>query len=147
MVDRLHDALLGRAHEHARRFLDGLPSRFVNARTADPATGDPQRLSDPADPLDVLDGLSRLIDEGGLATAGPCYFGFVTGGGLPVAIAADWLVAAWDQNSALHVMSPAMAQLEDVTVGWLMDLFGLPAHASVGFVTGATMANVTCLAA
>ena len=147
MADRLYDALLGRAHEHARIFLDTLPSRLINARTTDPATGDPQRLCEPADPLDVLDGLSRLIDEGGLATAGPRYFGFVTGGTLPVAVAADWLVSAWDQNSALHVMSPAMAHLEDVTAGWLIDLFGLPAQASVGFVTGATMANVTCLAA
>ena len=147
MADRPYGALLARAHEHACVFLDTLPSRLVNARSADPVTGDPLRLCEPADPLDVLDGLSRLIDEGGLATAGPRFFGFVTGGTLPIAIAADWLVSAWDQNSALHVMSPAMAQLEDVTAGWLIDLFGLPAQSSVGFVTGATMANVTCLAA
>src|SRR5262245_59616469 len=142
-----YDALLTRAHEHARAFLQDLPTRFVNARSADPVTGDPPRLCDPVDPVQVLDGLARLIDEGGLATAGPRYFGFVIGGSLPVAVAADWLVSAWDQNGALHVMSPAIAELEDVTAGWLLDLFRLPHDASVGFVTGATMANVTGMAA
>ena len=142
-----YDPLLTRAHEHARAFLDRLPSRCVIARTPDPATGDADRLCEPVDPLHVLDGLARVIDDGSLATAGPRFFGFVTGGSLPVAVAADWLVSAWDQNGALHVMSPAIAELEDVTAAWLLNLFDLPAHASVGFVTGATMANVTCLAA
>ena len=147
MPDRPYDALLVRAHEHAGAFLEALPSRSVNARARDPTTGDAERLCDAVDPLQVLDGLARLIDEGGVATAGPRFFGFVTGGSLPIAVAADWLVSAWDQNAALHVMSPAMAQLEDVTARWLLDLFRLPADASVGFVTGATMANVTGLAA
>ena len=147
MPVRPYDALLDRAYDHARTFLEALPSRRVDARTPDPTIGDADRLCDAVDPLQVIDGLARIVDEGGVATAGPRYFGFVTGGSLPVAVAADWLVSAWDQNVGLHLLSPAMAQLEDVTARWLLDLFRLPADASVGFVTGATMANVTCLAA
>jgi glutamate/tyrosine decarboxylase-like PLP-dependent enzyme len=142
-----YDAVLDRARAHARAFLATLSVRPVNARHPDPDTGDAPRLSVPADPLSILDGLARLIEESGAATAGPRYFGFVTGGSVPIAVAADWLVSAWDQNGALHVMSPAIAHLEDVTAGWLLDLLRLPSSASVGFVTGATMANVTCLAA
>ena len=142
-----YDRLLDRAHAHARAFLETLPSRSVNARTRDPETGDAPALGGATDPVQILDGLARLIEEGGVATPGPRYFGFVTGGSLPVSVAADWLVSAWDQNGGLNVMSPAIARLEDVTAGWLLDLFRLPAGASVGFVTGATMANVTCMAA
>ncbi len=141
------DALLQRAHEHARRFLATLPDRAVNARNPNLSTTDASRLAEPVDPIDVLDGLARTIDEAGLATAGPRYFGFVTGGSYPVAVAADWMVSAWDQNAGLHVMSPAVAAIEDVTASWLLDLLALPRSASVGFVTGGTMANVTCLAA
>ena len=82
-----------------------------------------------------------------MASPGPRYFGFVTGGSLPAALAADWLTSAWDQNACLHVMSPAAAAVEQATAGWLVDLFGLPAATSVGFTTGATMANFTALAA
>ncbi|HEX9368343.1 MAG TPA: pyridoxal-dependent decarboxylase, partial [Vicinamibacterales bacterium] len=142
-----YDALLARAQDHARAFLTTLPDRHVNARTPDPATGDPAVLADPVPPLDVLDSLAQLIDHGSVATPGPRYFGFVTGGSFPVAVAADWLVSVWDQNAGLHALSPAMARLEDVTADWLLELLGLPRQASVGFVTGATMANVTCLAA
>jgi glutamate/tyrosine decarboxylase-like PLP-dependent enzyme len=87
------------------------------------------------------------LSPGLVASAGPRYFGFVTGGALPVSIAADWLTSAWDQNGGLYVMSPAVAVMEDVVSDWLLDLIGLPAGASVGFVTGAHMANFTCLAA
>jgi glutamate/tyrosine decarboxylase-like PLP-dependent enzyme len=147
LAPRGYDTLLARAHEHARAFVHSLPARSVNAHTADPATDDPHRLGEPADPIEILDGLARVVEQGGLATAGPRYFGFVTGGSFPVAVAADWLVSAWDQNAALNVMSPAIAQLEDVTAAWLLDLFRLPPGASLGFVTGATLANVTCMAA
>jgi hypothetical protein len=142
-----YDDLFTRAQAHARAFLATLPNRPVNAATADPATPDPAALSGPVPPLDVLDALAAVIDRASVATPGPRYFGFVTGGSLPVAVAADWLVSVWDQNAGLHVLSPAMARIEDVTAAWLLDLFGLPAGASVGFVTGATMANVTGLAA
>lgn len=142
-----YDALLARAADHARAFIASLPTRRVNAANPDPDTGDPSTLARAVDPLAVLDGLSRAVDDGGLSTPGPRYFGFVTGGSYPVAVAADWLVSAWDQNAGLNVLSPVMAAIEDVTAAWLLDLFGLPSTASVGFVTGATMANVTCLAA
>jgi glutamate/tyrosine decarboxylase-like PLP-dependent enzyme len=142
-----YDVLFARAQEHALAFLATLAGRHVNAGTADPRTADAPALSAPVPPLEVVDSLARLVAEGGVATPGPRFFGFVTGGSYPVAVAADWLVAAWDQNAAFHVLSPAMAHLEDLTAAWLLDLLDLPRHASIGFVTGATMANVTCLAA
>ncbi len=142
-----YDALFARVQDHARTFLAALPDRPVNARTADPATSDPAVLSGAVPALDVLDSLAQLVDQGSMATPGPRYFGFVTGGSYPVAVAADWLVSVWDQNAGLHALSPAMARLEDVTADWLLELFALPRQASVGFVTGATMANVTGLAA
>jgi glutamate/tyrosine decarboxylase-like PLP-dependent enzyme len=82
-----------------------------------------------------------------VASGGPRYFGFVIGGALPIAHAASWLSAAWDQNAALNVMSPAAAWLNGVALGWVTGLLGLPASADGCFVTGATMANATCLAA
>jgi glutamate/tyrosine decarboxylase-like PLP-dependent enzyme len=92
----------------------------------------------------------HLLDEVGspatVASNGPRYFGFVTGGALPAAQAAAWLSAAWDQNAALSVMSPVAARCGEVAIGWITNLFGLPSGTSGGFVTGATMANATCLA-
>jgi glutamate/tyrosine decarboxylase-like PLP-dependent enzyme len=142
-----YDTILSAARDRALAFLDTIPARRVNARTPDPSSNDPAILGEASDPMDVLDQLVRVMDEGSVATPGPRYFGFVTGGSYPVAVAADWLVSAWDQNAGLHVLSPAMAAIEDVTAGWLLDLLDLPRRASVGFVTGATMANVTGLAA
>lgn len=92
-----------------------------------------------------------LLDEVGspatVSTAGSRYFGFVIGGSLPVSLATNWLAGAWDQNVGLRVMSPVCAAVEDITLAWLRDLFGLPPTTGAGFVTGATMANFTCLAA
>jgi glutamate/tyrosine decarboxylase-like PLP-dependent enzyme len=92
-----------------------------------------------------------MLDEFGspatVASAGPRYFGFVTGGTLPVAQAAAWLGVAWDQNAALTVMSPAAALLNAVALRWVTELLALPDGTRGGFVTGATMANATCLAA
>ena len=75
------------------------------------------------------------------------FFGFVIGGSHPAALAADWLVSAWDQNSGLRTVTPAHTAVEDVASAWLLDLLGLPADSAVGFVTGGTMANFTCLTA
>jgi glutamate/tyrosine decarboxylase-like PLP-dependent enzyme len=75
------------------------------------------------------------------------FYGFVIGGTHPAALAADWLVSAWDQNAVLRAVSPAHAAVEDVASKWLLDLLGLPGTSGVGFVTGATMSNFTCLAA
>jgi glutamate/tyrosine decarboxylase-like PLP-dependent enzyme len=82
-----------------------------------------------------------------MAMAGPRFFGFVIGGVLPAALAANWLTSAWDQNSALTEATPLPAELEEVALRWLRDVLGLLPETGVGFVTGATMANFTCLAA
>ena len=99
------------------------------------------------DPATVIDALAAGAVPGVVATAGPRHFGFVIGGALPAALAADWLVSAWDQNAAFHSLSPAAAAIEEITSAWTLELFGLPASASVGFVTGGQGANTTCLAA
>jgi glutamate/tyrosine decarboxylase-like PLP-dependent enzyme len=103
--------------------------------------------ADPADPVDVLAQLDDFGSPGTVATTGPRYFGFVNGGTLPAALAANWLAAAWDQNAGLQVMSPVAAKLEEIALGWLLDVLGLPAGTAAGFVSGATMANLTGLAA
>jgi len=91
--------------------------------------------------------LADATGPGLVASAGPRYFGFVVGGGVPAALGADWLASAWDQNAGLYVLSPGAAVAEEVAASWLVDLLDLPAGTSVGFVTGATMANFTALAA
>ncbi len=98
-------------------------------------------------PQTVIDDLAEAVQPGLAASPGGRYFGFVTGGALPAALAADWLTSAWDQNSFSAVSSPAAGAVEAVAGEWLLDLLGLPATASVGLVTGAQMANVTGLAA
>ena len=99
------------------------------------------------DPATVIDALATGAEPGVVATAGPRHFGFVIGGALPAALAADWLVSAWDQNAAFHSLSPAAAAIEEITSAWTLELIGLPDTASVGFVTGGQGANTTCLAA
>jgi glutamate/tyrosine decarboxylase-like PLP-dependent enzyme len=113
---------------------------------------DPAQLRRPLtdageDAVTVLEQLAADADPGLVASAGPRYFGFVVGGSLPVAVGADWLVSAWDQMSGMYSSSPAVAVAEEVAAGWALELLGLPGSASVGFVTGAQMANFTCLAA
>jgi len=103
--------------------------------------------STPIDPTDVIDALARAADPGLVTTTGPRYFGFVTGGALPATVAAEWLAAVWDQPASLYVLSPAAAVVEEVAGAWLIDLLGLRAGCSVGFVTGCHMANFTALAA
>jgi glutamate/tyrosine decarboxylase-like PLP-dependent enzyme len=101
----------------------------------------------PTDPAQVLALLDEIGSPATVASAGGRYFGFVTGGSLPVTVAANWLTTAWDNNSGLTVMSPVVVKLEEVALTWLVDLFNLPAGSGGGFVTGATMANLTGLAA
>ena len=87
----------------------------------------------PADPFTVLEELVERADPGIVASAGPRYFGFVTGGAVPVTVAADWLASAWDQNAALYVQSPAMSVMEDIVAGWVLELLDFratPASAS-----------------
>lgn len=143
-------SLLQDACRRSLDYLGGLAERPVAADPAAVAALDGLDFELPARGLAAPDVLARLDTLGSPATVasgGPRYFGFVTGGALPVAQAASWLTTAWDQNAALSVMSPAAARLSAVALRWVTELLGLPAGCAGGFVTGATMANVTCLAA
>ncbi|HUK94669.1 MAG TPA: pyridoxal-dependent decarboxylase [Gaiellaceae bacterium] len=102
---------------------------------------------EPLDPEQVVTELAAAAEPGVVAMSSGRYFGFVIGGTLPAALAVDWLTSAWDQNAGLYVAGPSASVAEQVTREWLVDIFGLPADASIGFVTGAQMAHVTGLAA
>src|SRR6266480_1253961 len=146
----MNKELLTDASTRAIRYLEGIGERSV----APPAAAVeqlqafdeplPDRETDPAETL-------RLLDEIGspatMAMAGPRFFGFVIGGSLPVTLAANWLAGAWDQNTGLFTPTPATATLEQVALNWLLDLFKLPTNCGGAFVTGATMANFSALAA
>lgn len=141
---------LDTAVAHARRFLDGLDNRHVDATVS--ATALRGVLGGPMpergeDPDVVIDALATGADPGLVASAGPRHFGFVVGGSVPAALAADWLVCAWDQDPAFHSLSPAGAAIEEIAGEWIVEMLGLPSAATVGFVTGGQGANTTCLAA
>jgi len=143
-------ALLRDASARALAYLGGLADRPVAPAAADVAALDRLDFALPAAGQDAASVLVMLDDYGSpgtVASGGPRYFGFVTGGALPIAQAAAWLTAAWDQNAALSVMSPTASALNRVAVRWVTELLGLPESTGGGFVTGATMANATCLAA
>ncbi|MET0772765.1 MAG: pyridoxal-dependent decarboxylase [Candidatus Limnocylindrales bacterium] len=99
------------------------------------------------DPRTVIDDLVRAADPGLVAMSGPRYHGFVIGGSVPSALAADWLTSTWDQNAGGYLVTPSAAIVEEVAGAWLVELLGLPVGTSVGFATGATLASTTCLAA
>jgi glutamate/tyrosine decarboxylase-like PLP-dependent enzyme len=98
-------------------------------------------------PQRVIEELVRDVEGGLLGSAGSRFFGWVIGGVLPAAVAADWLTSAWQQNAALYACSPAAAVVEETVGNWLKDILGLPQQASFALVTGCQMAHVTCLAA
>ena len=138
-----------RAAHHGSEFLAGLRTRpvadVIDIAVLRAAFGGPVPEVG-ADPAAVVDALAAAAEAGLVAGPGPRYFGFVTGGAVPAAVAADWLTAAWDQQAALGVASPAAAVCEEVVAEWLVDLLGLPGGSGVGLVTGGQMANTTCLA-
>lgn len=141
--------LLDAVHGHAARYLHGLDVRAVAATAAVEqlrAALDGPLPEDGADPVAVVDALARDAHATMAATTSPRFFGFVIGGALPAAMAVEMLVPVWDQNAGLHVAGPLAAVAEEVARTWLTDLFGLPADASLGFVTGGQMANTTGLA-
>ncbi|SEF13322.1 pyridoxal phosphate-dependent decarboxylase family protein [Jiangella alba] len=143
-------AALEVASTRARAWLDGLDERIVRAEVSadDVRAALGTSLPDgPSDPADVVRLLADAAEPGLVATPSGRFFGFVIGGTLPAALAADWLVSAWDQNAALRAASPAGTAVDDIAAAWLLDLLGLPPGAGVGFVTGATMANFAGLAA
>jgi glutamate/tyrosine decarboxylase-like PLP-dependent enzyme len=98
-------------------------------------------------PEEAIEDLVRDASPGLIGSTGGRFFGWVLGGTLPVALAADWLTSAWDQNAALHACAPAAGVAEEIAGAWLKDLLALPAQSSFAFVTGCQMAHVTCLAA
>ena len=148
MPDRT--AGLRAAAAHAEAFLNTLDDRPVAARSdagaVRTALGGPLPEQG-EDPAAVIDALATGAEPGLVATPGPRHFGFVIGGALPAALAADWLVSAWDQNAAFHSLSPAAAAIEEICSTWTLELLGLPRTASVGFVTGGQTRRVGALAA
>jgi glutamate/tyrosine decarboxylase-like PLP-dependent enzyme len=139
-------SVLRRAAELAQEHLDELPDRRVGASTGyedTVAALDRPFADDGEDPVAVLEHIAAVVTPATVASPGPRYFGFVTGGALPAALGADWLVSAWDQNGFTRVSSPGAAAVEAVTERWVLEALGLPMDAAVGFTTGATMANFT----
>jgi glutamate/tyrosine decarboxylase-like PLP-dependent enzyme len=143
-------SLLDDAAHRAKRYLATLDERKVApalfAIEALSALDTP--LPDgPTDPATVIRTLDEAVSPATMAMAGPRFFGFVIGGSLPAALAANWLAAAWDQNAGLYTATPGVSRLESVALRWLVELFGLPDATEGAFVTGGTMANFTALAA
>jgi glutamate/tyrosine decarboxylase-like PLP-dependent enzyme len=142
--------LLRRTAEIAADFIDTLderpvfPNGSVEALAA--ALGGPLPAG-PTDPLEVVEEMARAVDPGVVATAGPRYFGYVTGGALPATVAADWLTATWDQAAAFGVLGVSASVVEEIVGDWLKELFELPKDASFAITTGCQMAHVTALAA
>lgn len=141
---------LHRASEHAYAWLEGLDVRSV-ATTASVAELR-ARLGRPLTDhgvaaVQVIDDLVADTAGGILGSQNGRFFGWVIGGGLPAAMAADWLTTVWDQNAGIHACGPAASIVEEVAAGWLLEIFDFPAETTVGFVTGTQMAHVTCLAA
>jgi glutamate/tyrosine decarboxylase-like PLP-dependent enzyme len=146
MTDRIFE----RVASYSADFLSALGKR----RVAPTATVDelrsafggplPDRGTDSAT---IIDELIEAAEPGLMATCGPRFFGFVIGGSLPEAVAAEWLASTWDQNAGLYVAAPAATVAEEVAGNWLLELLGLPETCSFGFVTGGQMANFTGLAA
>ncbi|RAX17424.1 aspartate aminotransferase family protein [Pseudarthrobacter sp. AG30] len=141
---------LAAAARHTQAWLASLPIRPVgpslHASELAAAFGGP--LPDAGMPAaEVIDLLAAAAEPGLMAMPSGRFFGWVIGGTLPAALASDWLVSAWDQNAGLRYATPATAAIEEAAGTWLLDLLGLPGAADVGFVTGATMANFTGMAA
>jgi len=142
--------LLDDVSRRAAAYIAATPSRSVAptpdavARLAELGGPVPEGPSDPAEVIRILD---EIGSPATVTSTGGRYFGFVIGGALPAPLAANWLAGAWDQNAGFVVMSPVAAALEDITLAWLRDIVGLSDTFGAGFVTGATMANFTGLAA
>jgi glutamate/tyrosine decarboxylase-like PLP-dependent enzyme len=142
--------ILERVLDEATGFLDGLPGRRVAARADVEGVAAALRRPLPdegAEPLEVVEELIAGAEPGLVAMPSGRFFGWVIGGVLPATLAADWLTSTWDQNAGMLASSPAAAGAEWVASEWLLDLLGLPKNSAVGFVTGAMIANFTCLAA
>jgi glutamate/tyrosine decarboxylase-like PLP-dependent enzyme len=151
-IERDTPDLLRRTAEIAIDYRASLPERRVGARPGLTATDLRAALGGPMPdhgeaPGDVIDALVAGVEPGLVAMGSPRYFGFVIGGSVPAALAADWLTSAWEQNVGLFLATPAASVIEEITGEWLVDLLGLPSGSSVGFTTGATMAHFVAIAA
>ncbi|MET1028163.1 MAG: aminotransferase class V-fold PLP-dependent enzyme [Dongiaceae bacterium] len=145
-----HEIMLKAAADHAlafRRTLQDRPQRPAKTFAAMREVFAGDLAAEGCDGAAVIEELVRLAEPGLSAMAGPRFFGWVIGASHPVGVAADWLTAAWGQNTGNHAATPAAAACEDVAAQWLLELLDLPRDCSVGFVTGATVASFTCLAA
>jgi len=142
--------ILNDSAQRAQAYLETINERKV---APDPAAVEKlkeldQPLGDgPTDAHEVLAMLDDYVSPATLATTGPRFFGFVIGGAYPVTVGANWLAAAWDQNTGLYEPTPGTAYIEEIALKWLLDLFGLPQESGGAFVTGATVANLCGLAA
>lgn len=142
--------LLEQTAERAISYLENLGERSVAppaAAIANLAVLDQPLNEGPTAPEQVINSLDEICSPATMGMAGPRFFGFVIGGALPVTLAANWLAGAWDQNTGLYTPTPGTSQLEQVALNWLLDLFALPSESAGAFVTGATMANFSALAA
>jgi glutamate/tyrosine decarboxylase-like PLP-dependent enzyme len=141
---------LREAAERSLRYLESLPKRRVSPTDSDRrglnSLGGPVPDSG-TDPIEVIRQLDELGSPAAVGSAGGRYFGFVIGGAHPAALGANWLAGAWNQNAVLSVASPVAARLEEIALRWTRELLNLPASCEGAFVTGATMANFTGLAA
>src|SRR6266700_1805157 len=134
----MHDDLLQSVALRAGRYLQEIQGRRVSP-SQESIRGVKQFVepfpSGPTAPEEVI----RLLDEVGspatMGIAGPRFFGFVIGGSLPAALAANWLASAWDQNAGLFATTPVSAVLEEVSLGWLLDALSLPPGCGGAFVT------------
>ena len=145
----LDERLLDRTVTIARDYLAGLEDQHVGPVAPIDQLRSALDMPLPDSGVDaqtVIEDLAEGMAPGLVASAGPRYFGFVIGGSVPAALAADWLTSTWDQNAALSAAAPAACVAEDVCARWVVELFGLPSGSSVGFVTGGQMANFTGLA-
>uniref|UniRef100_UPI00286A7E70 pyridoxal phosphate-dependent decarboxylase family protein n=1 Tax=Salinibacterium sp. TaxID=1915057 RepID=UPI00286A7E70 len=139
---------LDRAHVHTSAWLASIATRPVRpSATADELEFGIPLPDGPTSAAAVIDELASKAEPGLMAIPSGRFFGWVMGGTLPAALAADWLVSAWDQNAGLRYATPAAAAIEEAAGNWLLDLLHLPTSAAVGFVTGGTTANMVGLAA
>jgi glutamate/tyrosine decarboxylase-like PLP-dependent enzyme len=147
-ADEEYRRALDAAHRRALEWLDSRDDRPIRPETdvdgilarLDPSLPDAGLAPDA-----VIEELAAAAEPGLMAMGSPRFYGFVIGGAYPAALAADWLVSAWDQNTGSRQPTPATAAVEEVASGWLLELLGLPERSGVGFVTGATSANMSCL--
>ena len=144
----LYKEVIEAASKHSQAWLNSIPSRDVNpAKSADEIKADLDFVlpDEPTNPSIVVEKLAKAGEAGLMAMGSGRFFGWVIGGTLPAALGADWLVSAWDQNSASRIATPTTAAVEEIAAKWLLEILGLPSTADVGFPTGGMMANFTGL--